>query len=176
MVINLRKVLIGSGTVLVALLAVFLLTTTWSVTGEQDKEDQVSVSRPRPVDKLPKARYVRGFFSEYRMERERTRDAQIELLREMINNPNVDKKSRETASSRLVEISETIEREVKAETMIKARGYEDCVIMIQSALTTVVIPSKTNTLPVNKEEEIKKQVSQMVGCQPDEVCVIVHRQ
>lgn len=113
-----------------------------------------------------------GFFSEYRLERERTRDQQVELLREMLNNANLDQKSREKAAARLVEISMTIDREMKAEALVKARGYEDCVVIVQPSLTTVIVSYKGAAIPLDEENELKEQVASVIQCRPDHVCVI----
>ncbi|ADI01205.1 hypothetical protein Slip_0421 [Syntrophothermus lipocalidus DSM 12680] len=114
----------------------------------------------------------RGFFSEYRLERERTRDQQVELLREMLNNANLDPKSREKAAARLVEISMTIDREMKAEALVKARGYEDCVVIVQPSLTTVIVSYKGAAIPLDEENELKEQVASVIQCRPNHVCVI----
>ena len=42
----------------------------------------------------------------------------MELLREMLNNPNVDEKSRAAAAAHLVQISEALEQEIKTEALI----------------------------------------------------------
>lgn len=127
-----------------------------------------SVSTKKPVT----VGQDRGFFSEYRLERERTRDQQVELLREMLNNANLDQKSREKAAARLVEISMTIDREMKAEALVKARGYEDCVVIVQPSLTTVIVSYKGAAIPLDEENELKKQVASVIQCRPDHVCVI----
>lgn len=174
MVINIRKALWGLGVALLVLIAVSFVSSRVGG-GETGGKGAAGSPAPLVADKPLKVKYPKGFFSEYRLERERTRDEQVELLREMVNNPNLDKESRAKASARLVEISETIDREVKAETLVKARGYEDCVVIAQPSLTTVVIPSKSPALPVHKEEDLKEQVARMVGCRPDEICVITRK-
>ncbi len=62
-----------------------------------------------------------------------------------------------------MELSEVMDREVKTETLVKARGYEDCVVVIQPAVTTVVIAFKAPALPLNQEENLKQQVARIVG-------------
>jgi len=47
-----------------------------------------------------------------------------------------------------------MEREIKAETLVKAQGYEDCAVIIEPETTTVVVLSIA--LRLDQEEEIKK--------------------
>ena len=63
-----------------------------------------------------------GFFSEYRLERERIRGKQTELLKDIAGNPSNDKKVRDAAAMKLVEVADTVEKEMQAETLIKSEG------------------------------------------------------
>lgn len=175
MVINLRKIVIAAG-VVILLAAIYSAGVNCLQAGEGKKESktEIEVEQPLVEKKDPGVKYTRGFFAEYRMERERVRGEQVELLREMLNNPNVDEKSRAAASAQLVQILEALEQEIKTEALIKAQGFQDCVVIIQPQCTVVVVPVQTSSLPLDQEEELKKAVSQMAGCPPESVSVIVH--
>ncbi len=175
MVINLRRIAAAAG-VVILLAVIYLIGVSFLQAGEEKKDAKTEVEAEQPLmeKKEPKVKYTRGFFAEYRMERERVRGEQVELLREMLNNPNVDEKSRAAAAAHLVEISEALEQEIKTEALIKARGFQDCVVIIQPQCTVVVVPVQTSSLPLDQEEELKKAVSHMAGCPPENVSVIVH--
>lgn len=175
MVINLRKSLIGAGGAVLLIALVYLLGSKWLASSSPRENREPVMPRAPLADRIAQVKYSRAFFSEYRLERERIRSEQVDLLREMINNPNVDGKAKESAAARLVKITEAIDREVKAETLVKATGYQDCVVISQSGITMVVVPFKAASLPLGREEELKKQVAQVVGCQADEVCIIVRK-
>ncbi|HCF71752.1 MAG TPA: hypothetical protein DER33_09265 [Syntrophomonas sp.] len=113
-----------------------------------------------------------SFFAEYRMERERTRSKQIELLREIINQ-NSQGKAREAASLRLVSISEDMEKEMKAENLVKSSGYKECVVIIQSSETTVVL--KAESLSQEQEDEVKQIVGTSIMQEKSKINIIVRK-
>lgn len=114
-----------------------------------------------------------SFFAEYRMERERIRGKQIELLREIINNEANDNKAREAASLRLVQISKDIENEMKIENMVKSRGYKECVVIFAPANTVVVIQS--DHPDDEQEHEAGKLVSDAIGTDQGKIKVILRK-
>ncbi len=81
------------------------------------------------------------FFVEYRIERDQARSEQINLLREMINNPNSDKGLKKKAQERLLEITNNIEKEMDIESLIRARGYNDGIAFIHDNSIELIISS-----------------------------------
>lgn len=110
------------------------------------------------------------FFAEYRMERERMRGKEVEMLRDILDQSGSDKEARQAASLRLVEISTDMEREMKAENLIKSKGYQDCVVIIQPGNTTVVVA--TDNLQLDQEQEIKALVSRVTKTREDQIVII----
>lgn len=123
------------------------------------------------ADQLAKADISNEFFSEYRMERERLRGKQLELLKEIINNDAHDAKARAAASARMVEITADMEKELKAENIVKSKGYKDCVIILQPQATTIIVQSEN--LTIDKEKELKDIVSKATGSSVDKMSIIV---
>ncbi len=122
------------------------------------------------IEKLLSEQEADNFFAEYRMERERIRSKQVETLKDIINQESSSQEAKDAAALRLVKISEDIEKEMKTESLIKSRGHEDCVVIIQAETTTVVILAAA--LRVDQEEEIKNVVSRSVQCSDDSICII----
>lgn len=110
-----------------------------------------------------------GFFSEYRLERERIRGKQIELLRSISGNPSNDKKVRDAAAMKLVEVADTVEKEMQAETLIKAKGFRDCAVIMEQAGVSVILDVKE--LSEEQEAEIIKTSSLATGFKEDKITV-----
>jgi stage III sporulation protein AH len=81
----------------------------------------------------------KNFFVEYRIERDQARSEQINLLREMINNPNSDKKLKTKAQSQLLDITNNIEQEMEIESLVRARGYQDGIAFIHNNSVEVIV-------------------------------------
>ncbi len=122
-----------------------------SSVADQDKNLEKSI-----VSKLEEKRGQKGFFAEYRMERESLRGKLTEMLSRIQNDPSADKAVRQAASLRLVNISEDMEREMKAENLIKSKGYSDCVVIFQDDATNVVISA--SQLSSEQETDIRQTI------------------
>lgn len=82
-----------------------------------------------------------GFFIEYRLQRERSRSQQVELLREIANSPSAAGDARQLAQEQLLGISRSVAREGRLENMLKARGYREAVACVDQKGVTVVVES-----------------------------------
>jgi stage III sporulation protein AH len=110
-----------------------------------------------------------SFFSEYRLERDRVRGRQVEILREISASQTADQKARNSAALKLVAVSDRAEKEMQAETLIKAKGYQDCVVMLEDDTATVIVEQKQ--LRPEQEIEIAKAVCAVTGWKADKVSV-----
>lgn len=87
----------------------------------------------------------REFFVEYRLQRDRTRSRQIELLKGIIENPNSVTEDRHEAQQMLLRITNQMEQELQLENLIVAKGYKDAALFIQPDSVTVIINAETLT-------------------------------
>ena len=86
----------------------------------------------------------KDFFIEYRLERDKARSEQINIYREMINNPNTDPAAKKEATSKMLQLTEKMEKELEIEGLIRARGYQDALAYIHNNAVDVII--QTNGL------------------------------
>lgn len=82
-----------------------------------------------------------SFFVEYRLQRERARGQQIEILREIINSPSSAGDTRQVAQEQLLSISRSVAKEARVENMLKAGGYREAVVCVDQKGVTVVVDS-----------------------------------
>lgn len=154
--------------VVVVIGIIFTWTGLKAPAPELNKENKASTAIESPV-KEAKAESS-SFFAEYRMERERTRSKQIELLREIMNRADLGNIG-ESASKQLISISEDIEKEMKAENLVKSKGYKECVVIILPRMTTVVLQSQP--LNAKQEKEVKEVVAGITGYNEKQIDLIV---
>ncbi|MBO8128481.1 MAG: SpoIIIAH-like family protein [Peptococcaceae bacterium] len=109
------------------------------------------------------------FFVEYRMERERARDRQVEYLQEIIEDPQAGDDARARAQNRLLEISEIIEKEVKLENILRAKGFKDAIVFLENNAITVVVPE---TLSMEQETSIINLVAHVSDLLPENIIII----
>lgn len=79
------------------------------------------------------------YFVNYRIEREKIRSQQVELLREIVNNPSSINEVRKNAQEKMLTITQNMENELKLENLIKAKNFKDAVVLIQPESVMVVV-------------------------------------
>jgi len=110
------------------------------------------------------------FFVEYRLDRDRTRSQQIDLMREIVNNQNSSDEARSEAQRRLLAISQDIETEMKLEHLIKAEGFKDAVVFAQEKSATVIV--QTPALTEIDEKRVVGMVGRLTGLKEGDITVI----
>jgi len=127
------------------------------ISSEKSKKARESEQRRliKEVEEMMAAPVKEGdegkFFTEYRLDRDRVRDRQIELLKEVANNQRTQTATREEAEKKLLTITGNLSKELEIENLIKAENYEDAVIFLDRTFATVIIKAKSLS-----EEDVTK--------------------
>jgi len=139
---------------LIVCVAVYL---NWKFIQTDTIDDNVSVSNENPeqgtegeeVKKLGEAQYVSSvvedtdeYFTGSRLTRQQSKDKAIELLESVVNNESSSAASIEKANAEITEIAAQTELEGTVESLIKAKGFEDCVVFLSSNTANVVVRSE----------------------------------
>ena len=82
---------------------------------------------------------VIGFSYEAKITREQLRARNKELLMEVINNSNISEVQKQEAIDSMIAMTDIAEREVAAETLLLAKGFEDVVVSITDDMVDVVV-------------------------------------
>jgi len=110
-----------------------------------------------------------GFFAEFRMERERVRGKQAELLREIANNPSNNQKVRDAAAMKLVDLSDRVEKEMQTETLIKSKGFRECAVIMETDGATIVLD--VQQLAEEQQTEITELASLGTGFKKEKITI-----
>lgn len=79
--------------------------------------------------------------SEAKVTREQTRSRNKETLMELINSTNISDQQKEDAIAEMVEMTDIAEKELAAETLLSAQGFEEVVVSINDSCADVVVSS-----------------------------------
>ena len=82
-----------------------------------------------------------GLVSEAKVTREQTRSKNKEMLMELINSTNVTDEQKQTAINEMVQMTDVAEKELAAETLLVAQGFEEVVVSIHDSCADVVVSS-----------------------------------
>ena len=115
-----------------------------------------------------------SFFSEYRIERERIRGKQMELLRSIAANPNQEQKVRDNATLKLVQIADDLAREMQTETLVKSKGYKECAVILDSAGMTIILDK--NVIKDEQKAELLELSSSVSGIEKEKIAITSRQQ
>ena len=79
--------------------------------------------------------------AEAKVTREQTRSRNKEILMEVINSTNISDSEKQDAIDEMVSMTDAAEKELAAETLLSAQGFEDVVVSISDSGADVVVSS-----------------------------------
>ena len=127
----------------------FIQTDTIDNEISASSENNEQVIEGEEVKKLGEAQYVSSvvedtdeYFTGSRLTRQQSKDKAIELLESVVNNESSSAASIEKANAEITEIAAQTELEGTVESLIKAKGFEDCVVFLSSDTANVVVRSE----------------------------------
>lgn len=82
-----------------------------------------------------------GLVSEAKVSREQTRSRNKEILMELINSTNITDEQKQGAIDEMVQMTDVAEKELAAETLLVAQGFNEVVVSIHDEGADVVVSS-----------------------------------
>lgn len=79
------------------------------------------------------------FFIAFRLERDRSRSQQLDLLKELIASPSAEERILEESQRQIITITQRMEMEMEVESLIRARGYQDALAFIHGESIDIII-------------------------------------
>ena len=80
-----------------------------------------------------------GYFTSAALERRRSRDESLELLQTVVDSSESMPDAKNKALSDMTAIASAIESETNIETLIKAKGFEDCIAVVSGDEANVIV-------------------------------------
>ncbi|KMT21346.1 SpoIIIAH-like family protein [Clostridium cylindrosporum] len=112
----------------------------------------------------------KSFYSEGRMARENQRTTMKQELESIVNNKNATKESKEKASQKLMGLIEKGEKESKIETMVKEKGFEEALCIIDDNGVEISVKS-SEKLTSEKVNQIKDIAVRSSGVAPSGIII-----
>ncbi|MBQ7328038.1 MAG: SpoIIIAH-like family protein [Clostridia bacterium] len=111
-----------------------------------------------------------SYFTSYRNDRESTRDQEILYYDAIIDSPSSSEAAIVAAEQAKMELVSLMEKELAVEGLIKAQGFEDCVIAISNEKVNVVV--KGSSLTENEVAQISTIVKEQLDTQLKNIVII----
>ncbi|MBO7303541.1 MAG: SpoIIIAH-like family protein, partial [Clostridia bacterium] len=113
---------------------------------------------------------VDTYFSSVELDRKRTRDEALEVLQGVVDNASASEEAKNEALAEISVIAKTMETESNIETIIEAKGFEECVAVIKNDSASIVV--KSEGLQAAQISQINEIVYEQAGISPVNVKII----
>ena len=133
-------------------------------------DDSTQTEQPNDDKTLGEAINVNGttdqptaaeYFEQARKSRKDSREEAVQTVKELLSDVKATDAQKQTATAEVIAITKAIEQESNIESLIKAKGFADCVVYIADGACSVVVQSDSLTV------QDTAKISQVVTSQAD---------
>jgi stage III sporulation protein AH len=153
--------------------AVYLNWMLFSGTGDYNPDDYVSGTVNGSENKQPSENASTdgdGYFALAIIDRAQARAEALEVLSSITTSDDATNEAKENAYSEMAKIAEEIECEANIETLVKAKGFEECVVVIASGKASVIVSGEN--LLASEVAQIKEIVYTQASISPQNITII----
>lgn len=111
-----------------------------------------------------------SYFAGAMLERQRTRDETLDLLQTVVDSSETMPDAKNKALSDMTEIASAMQAETNIETLVKAKGFEDCLAVVGSEDVNVIV--KTTGLLTYEVAQIREIVMNELDIPADKIKII----
>lgn len=158
---------------LVLLLAVTGIVN-FAVNSAVTEEPPIAVITPEPSEEPSQhtgAYAGLNYYTLFRKDRASTREIEIQILDEIINDENTDEETLQEAQHQKLALVDAMEKELLIEGLIKAKGFSECVVTMTGNSVNVVVEND-KPLTSNQAVQIMEIVRRETGAAADDILII----
>lgn len=111
-----------------------------------------------------------NYFATALVNRQQARDEAMEVLQQVVDSTTAMQEAKDQAYADLVQIAADIANEANIETLICAKGFEECVAVINNDTANIIV--KSEGLQANQVAQIQQIVYEQAGIKPTNVKII----
>lgn len=173
---NLKRNLIVMGSVLLIGGAVWL---NWALFSNADDEDydpsyytsgDAQNGEQNDTNADTGTNEEESYFAMAQIDRSRARDEAMEVLNQITASTDATEEAKAEAYAAIEQMALDIENEANIETLLKAKGFEECVAVISNSAATVIV--RSDGLLPSDLAQITEIVYEQAGITPSDITVI----
>lgn len=111
-----------------------------------------------------------GYFSATQVSRQRARDEALEVLQSVVDSESADEATKTEALLEIADLAKAMEAEANIETLILAKGFAQCVAVINGDTCSVVVSG--TELQENQISQINEIVYEQAGILPANIRIV----
>ena len=134
--------------------------------GDNNMDDNYSDSQSTLGD----ANGENDYFTSTALDRREARDEALDVLKMVTENDEASEQAKAEAAAKISQIAVDIQNEANIETLVKAKGFEDCVAIISDGAVSVIVSAES--LQAAEAAQILSIVYETTGINPENVSII----
>lgn len=138
--------------------------------GENNMEDTYNVSLDGENINVSNQEENDTYFSTTVLSRQKARDEALGVLQTVVDSSEALEETKVQAFADISQIAKDIESEANIETLVEAKGFEDCVAVVSGGTANIVV--KTDGLLANDIAQINEIVYEQSGILPVDVRIV----
>ena len=112
------------------------------------------------------------YFAQSRLSREQARDEAISILKETVESATADDGAKEAASAKISVLAENSVTEARVESLIKAKGYAEAVVLIGDDSLSVIVQPPTGGFAASDAATIKDIIVTETAFAADQIKIV----
>ena len=155
----------------IALLLCVAVYLNWSYVDTPDELLAADQTNPDSTETSGTAE-DQDYFAASRLSREQARDEAVSTLKELSESETADQTAKDEAAAQISALAEDSVAEANIESMIRAKGYEDAVVMIEDESVNVVVAPPEGGLQATDVTVIKDIVVAEAGVTAGQIKIV----
>ena len=155
----------------IALLLCVAVYLNWSYVDTPDELLAADQTNPDSTETSGTAE-DKDYFAASRLSREQARDEAVSTLKELSESETADQTAKDEAAAQISALAEDSVTEANIESMIRAKGYEDAVVMIGDESVNVVVAPPEGSLQATDVTVIKDIVVAEAGVTAGQIKIV----
>lgn len=155
----------------IALLLCVAVYLNWSYVDTPDELLAADQTNPDSTETSGTAK-DQDYFAASRLSREQARDEAVSTLKELSESETADQTAKDEAAAQISALAEDSVTEANIESMIRAKGYEDAVVMIGDESVNVVVAPPEGGLQATDVTVIKDIVAAEAGVTAGQIKIV----
>jgi len=145
------------------------MVDTWRVS-QVTTDTSIPLTMPALPEVMLPSPEGSDYFTEFRLDRLQYRSALAERLKEVMESQGADGEVRKQASQEYLDISRLAGLEDRAESLVRARGFDDALVTLWQGTATVII--RSGSISQSQFHQVLDMVSRVTGVKPAAIQVM----
>lgn len=134
--------------------------------GDNNMDDNYSDSQNTSGD----SNEENDYFTSTALDRQQARDEALDVLKMVSESEESSEQAKAEAQAKISQIAVDIQNEANIETLVKAKGFDDCVAIISDGAVSVIVGAES--LQAAEAAQILAIVYETTGVNPENVSII----